>query len=65
MWCTNERLKGANREPIFTPLLAGLLNTVLPENIYKDSTKLINQSLKQLQQNSEDVKAINTLLEKI
>ena len=48
---TDEIIKATNIDPIFTPFLAGILNTVLPENVSKDSTRLIQKSIDQLEHN--------------
>lgn len=42
---TDEILKAADREPVFTPFLGGLVKQVLPASVTQDSLKLINQNL--------------------
>jgi hypothetical protein len=58
----DEILKNANREPIFAPFLGDILNKILPEGISKDSTKLINKNINQLENNNEDIKENDSLL---
>jgi hypothetical protein len=60
----DEILKAANREPIFAPFLGSIINTVLPDNVAKDSTKLINNDFKELETNNENIKLTEELEEK-
>ena len=41
----DEILKAANVEPVFIPMLGGILKTVLPESASRDTVKLIQQSI--------------------
>lgn len=59
---TDEILKAANREPIFTSFLGSILNQVLPANLKQDSVKLINQNLTNLQSNNSEILATDNLL---
>jgi len=52
---TDEILKNANIEAIFAPFLGGILNTILPENIHKDSTRLIEKNFNELEVNKKDI----------
>jgi len=61
---TDEILRGVNREPIFAPMLGGILNSVLPENVHKDSARLINSNIDQLVGNNEEIKLNNSLLDR-
>lgn len=60
---TDEILKSVNREPIFAPFLGSILNTVLPENVRKDSVSLIDSEIDKLKQNNQELKN-NILLDK-
>jgi len=61
---TDEILKGAKREPIFTPFLGSILNTILPENLSKDSVRLINKDISELENNNEELTLIKDLEKK-
>jgi hypothetical protein len=60
---TDEILKGVKRDPIFAPFLGGILNTVLPENIIEDSTKLINDNINSLEDNNKQIRNNDNLSE--
>lgn len=62
---TDEILKAADREPIFAPFLGGILNTVLPEKVKKDSIVLVKNEIAELESNGEEMRATQVLIKKI
>ena len=58
---TDEILKGAKREPIFSPFLGGILNSILPEDLSRDSVRLINKDISELENNQDELAAIKDL----
>lgn len=63
MISTDTILKEANREPIFTPLLAGALNKILAETGQPSSSKILETALGQYKQNSIEIKDLNKSLD--
>jgi hypothetical protein len=61
---TDEVLRAADRKPIFAPILGGILNSILPANLHKDSTLLLNNNIEKLLNNKEEIKLNNSLLER-
>ena len=59
MLSTDTILKEANRDPIFTPFLGGLLNQVLPDRGQPSISRMLESHLAKIQQNNvelEDIK---------
>ena len=50
---TDEILKAADRQTIFAPFLGNIINIVLPDNVLQDSSKLINNDIKELETKNE------------
>lgn len=67
MISTDEILKGDNRDPIFTPLLGGLLNKILPNKLdnSNDPNKLIQNSIDLIKGNNSNLKSQESFLEEI
>jgi hypothetical protein len=61
---TDEILKAADKKAIFAHMLGEILNSILPENVHKDSRKLINNSIDQFVNNKDNIELNNSLLEK-
>lgn len=58
MISTDQILQAANREPIFTPFLAGLLNQILPETGNPSTSKIIENSFAKIKQNNSELEAL-------
>jgi hypothetical protein len=65
MISSDEILKGANRSPILTPILGGILNTILPESATKNSNNLIQSVMDNLKTINSEMKDSNNLLEQL
>jgi hypothetical protein len=62
---TDEILKNGNREPFFGPFLGSALNSILPGNLKTESSSLINKSLSELQQNTQEKQLCSNILEEL
>jgi hypothetical protein len=63
MISTDTLLKEANREPIFTPLLAGALNKILSVPCQPSTSQMIETEIARLNQNSIEIKDLNKAIE--
>ena len=62
MISTDTVLKEANREPIFTPFLAGMLNQILPETGNPSPSKILDNHLNQMEQNNFEIEYIKNAI---
>jgi hypothetical protein len=60
----DEILVSANKEPIFKPILGGLLNMVLPEGSHKNPSSVIMDHIKSMENYKMELKQSNSLLER-
>jgi hypothetical protein len=64
MVTTDEFLKAANVEPIFTPFIGNALKSVLPDSASRIDNKLLNSNIEQVTSNNVELKASESLLER-
>jgi hypothetical protein len=60
----DEIFKAGDIEPVFAPLLSGILKTVLPDSVTKSSMKLINENISNITNNNIEMLNNDSLLEK-
>lgn len=65
MISTDQILIAANKEPIFTPYLAGLLNKYFPGTEKESISKIIDKNLNLLNKNSVEIKEIDNTIAKV
>jgi len=62
----DEVLKASNRDPLFTPFLGSLLNSVLPENTKKTNFKiLVGKSVDEIENESAEIKDVKKALSRL
>ena len=63
---TDEVLKSANREPIFAPLIASILNIKkpMPLDLVKESHAMINNNLNKMALNNDELRMNESLIER-
>jgi|SRR5271154_2857996 len=60
----DEIFKAGELEPIFAPLLGGILKNALPESVTKSSTRLINEQIANITNNNVESLTNESLLER-
>lgn len=59
----DEVFKAGDIEPVFAPLLIGILKTVLPDSVTKSSMKLINENISNITNNNIEMLNKDSLME--